>query len=213
MISTRDLSLLPAPSDLKPLCQSLAMLDAILSPEWQFRYYSYNAHWSFDLQLASMRNGSGDDFHIVFSNMGALLKGFAHESSMSPSANALHTFWPGVLDSVPPSLKDFLGEPALNISDTTFCVWRTRDEEAWQRGTIIFPEGRDPDGSEYLLSILDSEPHSYRIWAEQYYGRSVDLEAVRHIYRHDKLTPTVVARLNANISISDLTADLTSIGY
>src|SRR5262249_24395549 len=157
----RDLSLLPAIAELRRICQSLAVLDAILSPKWQYRYYSYDAKWSAHAQLASMRNGSGDDFRIVFSDRGALLKGFAHESLMSPYANRSSRVWTGVLDNVPPSLREYLSEPALNFSDTTFCVWRMREGESWQHGNIIFPESRDPDGSIVLLSILDGDPHTY----------------------------------------------------
>ncbi len=43
MISTRDLSQLPDVDPLRRLMQSLAMLDAILSPDWELRYYSFNA--------------------------------------------------------------------------------------------------------------------------------------------------------------------------
>ncbi len=45
MISTRNLAALPGIDDLRRLCQSLAMLDAILEPEWQYRYYSFNSRW------------------------------------------------------------------------------------------------------------------------------------------------------------------------
>jgi hypothetical protein len=48
MISTRDPSLLPDVDGLRLTLQSMAMLDAILSPEWQFRYYSFNAAWDAD---------------------------------------------------------------------------------------------------------------------------------------------------------------------
>ena len=41
-ISTRDLKLLPDIDVLRRAIQSIAMLDAILSPEWEFRYYSFN---------------------------------------------------------------------------------------------------------------------------------------------------------------------------
>ena len=44
-ISTRNLEGLPDVTRLKRLLQSLAMLDAILMPEWEYRYYSFNAHW------------------------------------------------------------------------------------------------------------------------------------------------------------------------
>lgn len=34
---------LPAVADLRDLCRSLAMLDAIVSPDWERRYHSFNA--------------------------------------------------------------------------------------------------------------------------------------------------------------------------
>jgi hypothetical protein len=43
MPSTRDPSALPEVGSLRRLSQSLAMLDAILCPEWQYRYHSFNA--------------------------------------------------------------------------------------------------------------------------------------------------------------------------
>jgi hypothetical protein len=41
--------------------RSLAMLDAILSPQWAYRYYSFNGSRGPAQELALMRNGSGDD--------------------------------------------------------------------------------------------------------------------------------------------------------
>jgi hypothetical protein len=59
MISTRSLSLLEIDL-LKSHLQSFAVLDSILSPEWEFRYYSFNSDWDENTSLASIRNGSGD---------------------------------------------------------------------------------------------------------------------------------------------------------
>lgn len=80
MISTRDLSLLPDVDGLRRTWQSMAMLDAILCPEWQFRYYSFNAAWAVGEQMGSMRDGSGDDLFAHFGPVGCWLKGFAHEA-------------------------------------------------------------------------------------------------------------------------------------
>ena len=55
MISTRDLSLLPDVARLRQTLQAMAMLDAVLCPEWQFRYYSFNAAWAAGEQMGSMR--------------------------------------------------------------------------------------------------------------------------------------------------------------
>ncbi len=43
MISTRDLSGLPPVDALRRVMRSLAMLDAILCPDWQGRYFSFNS--------------------------------------------------------------------------------------------------------------------------------------------------------------------------
>ncbi|MFJ8870360.1 hypothetical protein ACIRD6_31970 [Streptomyces sp. NPDC102473] len=38
------------------------MLDAILSPGWESRHYSFNVGWADGEEMALMRNGSGDAF-------------------------------------------------------------------------------------------------------------------------------------------------------
>ena len=67
--------------------------------------------------------------------------------------------------------------------------------------------------SGFLLSDLDGRPESYRAWAADYYEREVELAAVEHVYRHIPITSEVVARLNSEVSLSDLAADISEIGY
>lgn len=38
--------LLPPVASLHRITQSLAMLDGILCPEWEYRYYSFNSQWA-----------------------------------------------------------------------------------------------------------------------------------------------------------------------
>ena len=82
MATENRLKTLPDIDRLKALCQSLAMLDAIMSPDWEYRYYSFDSKWGLNEMMASMRNGQGDDFFILFNNNGAIIKGFDHESPM-----------------------------------------------------------------------------------------------------------------------------------
>lgn len=213
MISTRDLSQLPPIDRLKALTQSLALLDAILAPEWAYRYHAFNAHWGAGAALASMRDGSGDELFALFTPAGVLVKGFAHEAPMSPYRERPPRVWPGVLDGVPAALARFLDEPALSPADTTFCIWRTDADAAWQRGAIEFPAGRDPDGSGALLALLDGDPHTYRAWAEGYYERAVDPSAVRQVYAHRPLTAALVRRLNPAVSLQALAPDIREIAY
>lgn len=213
MISTRSLSALPGIEELKRICQSIAMLDAILMDDWEYRYYSFDAHWGDDTMLASMRNGSGDSYSVVFTTAGAIIKGYAHESEMAAYAADSDQVWPGVLDRVPPEFEDVLNDPALALEETSFCIWRRHGESRWQTGPIDFPEGEDPDGSEELLSILDGKPETYAAWASEYYEKSVPVAAVSEVYAHQPLTQSLISRLNADRSMDDLESDLDEIGY
>ena len=205
---------IPNVETLKKLCQSLATLDAIISPEWDYRYYSFNSKWAEGKMMVSMRNGSGDDYFIIlFNSQGAIMKGFAYESSMSPWATESGQVWPGVLDEVPSEFQEFLTEPAFSMGDTTFCIWRRNVDPSWQVGQIDYPEEDDPDGSEDLLFILDGAPTTYREFAEQYYERPVDLSAVIHIYEQKPLTLEILEALNTEVSREDLKSDLEQIGY
>ena len=57
MISTRNLTGLPDPPSLKQLTKSLAMLDALIQREWEYRYYSFDSKWADYGEMASMRKG------------------------------------------------------------------------------------------------------------------------------------------------------------
>jgi len=97
------------------------MLDAILSPEWEYRSHSFNSKWAPGEEMASMRDGSGDGYFILFTEAGAILTGFSHESQV----------WQGLLeqgrppsifDGIPDEFESFLTEPAFSIDDSTFCL-------------------------------------------------------------------------------------------
>ena len=92
LISTRNLAELPDIPTLRRLLQALATLDAILSPEWEHRYYSFNSKWAEGRQMGSMRNGSGDDWFALFMPQGAGIIGLAHEAAMFRFGAP----WPGI---------------------------------------------------------------------------------------------------------------------
>ncbi len=108
---------LPRIPDLRSLCRSIAVAEAVLKPG-AYRYHSFDANWSETEEVFSTRNGSGDEFDIVFSPAGAYIRGFDHESPMSPYAD--DAVWPGVLDSVPETFRAYVEDPR---SSTTACPW------------------------------------------------------------------------------------------
>lgn len=222
MISTRNLSELPDVNGLLRLMKSLAVLDAILCRDWQYRYYSFNSKWSDYETMGSMRDGCGSAFFALFNADGCFLKGFVPRVEMVPVPEGdSFRLWPGLIDTVPAEFQSCLVEPAFSMESTTFCIWRGYRDSQWQRGAIAFPVGEDPDGSQELLSILDGRPDSYGAWAVDYYELSeISLDAVRHVYDHSELTGEIVYELrsgligdNEPVSLTDLEDDVAEIGY
>lgn len=162
------------------------MLDAIMSPEWEDRYFSFDSRWAPDEEMASMRNGSGDEWSIVFSSAGAFIRGFDHESDMSPHANG-GRLWPGLVERVPEVFADCVTEPSFGDDTTllaTACLWREARDGHWSIGDIVFAPGDDPDGADWLFEeLVDGTPAGYRRFAEQYYEVPVALAPFARSWR------------------------------
>jgi hypothetical protein len=212
-ISTRDLSHLPPVDHLWRLLQSLATLDTILTGDSGGGYYSFQSRWGRNQQLGVMDNGSGDQFHAYFNCHGCFLKGFAHESSMTPYRVSPPSLWPGLLDGVPAEFDAALNEPAFDLQATTFAIWRLYSDSEWQCGKIRFPDDPYGYGSGDLLVHLDGAPTTYVAWAIDYYERDIDPAVVEHVYQQLPLTNDVVRRLNPDASVGKLHNGFVQIGY
>lgn len=187
-----------------------------MSPEWESRYYSFDSRWAPGEQMASMRNGSGDAWSIVFSSAGAFIRGFDHESPMSP-ANNDDELWPGLVDAVPEVFSGCVAEPAFSFDGTleaTVCLWRQQGDDRWHAGELVFPAGDDPDGADRLFQVLvEGSPVAYQRFAEDYYETAVDVAAVGEIFALHPLTDDLVRRLNPDLVVADLGENLAEIGY
>jgi hypothetical protein len=207
---------LPEIATLRDRSRALAMLDAILDPGSESPYYSFDARWGAGEELASMDNGSGDAYSIVFSKAGAFVRGFDHESPMSPAVNDDET-WPGLVDTVPAVFAGYVREPAFGFGDVfeaTVCLWRQAGDDRWHAGDITFPGRADPDGARWLFRMVtEAAPAAYLRFAQDYYGCEIDAGAVADVYALRPLTREIVRRLNPEASPSDLAADITRIGY
>ena len=213
MISSRSVSELPGIDEVKRISQSIATLDAIMTGEWEYRYFSFDANWGDGEMLATMRDGSGDSYFILFNSFGAIIKGYGHESEMAAYTVDSGKVWSGVIDEVPPEFEAVLTDPAFVAEETSFCIWRKYSDSCWQTGKIDFPDAEDPDGSEDLLFMLDGNPNTYHQWANEYYEVSIPLDAVKEVYEHKPLTQQLVSRLNPKRRFEDLESDLDQIHY
>ena len=218
MARARIITRLAPPKELEARARALAVLDAILEPEWEYRYYSFNAKWDESLgqRLATMRNGSGDEWLIAFTPDGAFLKGFAHES---PMAGALQRAGGAAqfLVGLPEALGAFATEPSFALEETTFAAWWT-GEGPWREAGVPFPadlsDGADGDGAESMLAIVDGDPKTYVAYAREYFEEELELAAVREIYAGRPLTPALVRRIGGeDRAIDDLAEDLAEIGW
>jgi hypothetical protein len=201
-----DISELPDVPRLMQLMQSLAMLDAILSPEWDYRWYSFNSRWAEDERMGSIRNGSGDELFALFTAAGCFIKGFDHEQAdYQTPATAFYSQLPE------PFAKQAM-EPAFSPDDATFCLWRGMADAEWHRVTV---EAYSPgyDGSEWLLELFDGRPDSYRAFAKDYFEVELGHEEVAALYAHRPLTEAMVRALNPDADWPAARQDAHEIGY
>jgi hypothetical protein len=211
--STRNLRAVPSIERLRRQMQALALLDAILEAEWEYRYFSFNSRWSQSEQMGSMRNGSGDDLFAIFDKNGCFLRGFDHESLMSPWASRDRKVWPGVLDEVPSEFEASLREPAFHMEDTTFCIWRRSEDSCWHCGSVVFPDGVDPDGSGSMLSLICGTAGDYASFAKDYYEVDVRIDAVERVLSHESLSKDLLSVFPTMRTLQELSADAIEIGY
>ncbi len=206
MISTQNLKLLPDRKSLQTTCKAISVLDAIISQEWDYRFYSYNSKWAEQEAFCEMRDGCGDQMLILFREDGCVVNGFAHEFDQQDKAK--------LTEKLPAIFYGFIfGEPVKSIG-TTFCLWTT-ELKNWKIGNVENFE----DNSEEMLRIFDGKPQTYIDWATEYFEDSyrktgIPLDTVSKIYRGETLTQQMVLSIVDKLEDwSQLEKDLIEINY
>ncbi len=202
MISTKDYTLLPDRRTLETICKAISVLDAIICQDWQYRYYSFNSKWDVGEKCLQMRNGHGDEMHVLFRENGSVINGFAHEYEKQDKS--------ALTKGLPSIFHEFIfGEPITSIG-TTFCLWTTEPKN-WQVGKLESIE----DNSEEMLNIFDGQPQTYIDWATDYYEMdNLPLNIVSKIYQGQPLTKKMVLSLAGKLEDwEQLKKDLSEIDY
>lgn len=219
---------LPEPQTLRRRCQALAMLEAIDTEAPEERYFLFDAHWGVDQDLASMSDGEGNEWSITFTPDGVWLRGFAHDSPLSPWREPHDLDW---LTGVPEQLQSAAAEPAFTGDDhdgqtlplvTVACWWLYGHDDADAPGwhpvplRTLTPTGVD-DGSEDLFTEVISAPKdeasTYVLHGEFWRDIHLPEDAIEHVFALRPLTEQVLRRLESDRALADLAGDIQQIGY
>jgi hypothetical protein len=205
-----DPALLPDLVSLRRRAKALAVLDAIMSPEWDYRWFSFNASWGDHEQMASMRNGQGDEWFILFGPFGAAVKGFDHESPVGDGAE-LPT---AIQNTLPTEFATFLSEPAFSMDQASFCYWRAPRDARWSQ--VKHPDARlsgADDGSAEYLRLLIEPADAYVEFAGEYYEQELALTLVQQVYAHAPITDQLVNAINPKCSHAEAIEAAAEAGY
>ncbi len=189
---------LPAPVELERICKGLAALDAMICDDWENRYYSFNTAWNKRAKerMASMRNGSGDDWFIVFSPAGVFVKAFWHEY---PQEDA-----DAIFAGIPKPFAKQRNDGAFSADEVTFGGWH--DGKTWTLRGNAKPMVED-------LQILSGDPAAYREYVAAVHEVKLPIDAITKILAGTKLDAKLVAKISTERTLAELKADLAEIGY
>lgn len=211
--STRNLSALPEIDAVRLRLQQMSALEAVLAAEYGSSQYEFHPKWAPSEQMGAFKNGSGDELLAHFTARGCFIKGFAHESVISPYRMKPPSHWPGLLASVPAAFASSLAEPAFDVPATTFVVWRLAADPAWHTGEIEFPSHDYGDGSQDLLPRATMAASEFAEWLAENYEMAIDGDIVDHVFENRPLTDAQLRALNASAPISALRHAVGETGY
>ncbi|KWX84700.1 hypothetical protein AMQ83_29150 [Paenibacillus riograndensis] len=199
------LTKLPDPENLRRQMILLAVMDVICCEEEWLRVHRYDPDFQPGVQLGIVENGAGDHLYVLFTADGCVIKGFDHESPLSPHAQDEYEVWPGMYEGLPDNLQSALRSSGdtLEAENVTFCVWQENGSPEW-----MYEEWRELDrqdkrqaesgGADFLLSYLYETPEDYIEWAMDYFSglQQLPLGAIRDLFGGGPVTDDLIAAIN-----------------
>lgn len=195
--SIKNLNELPNITVLKKQLQGLALVDAAIMHDWEYRYFSYNCNWDGEHKemMASMRDGHGSELFILFTSYGVVGKVLCDH----PVDNTHDA-----VTSIPDCFSNFTNEPAFRIDNASYFFWHEVDSNSWQSS----PDQRN----DYpLLKFLSEGISHYHSFAEAYYERSIDIGVLKEVFLTRVISEEQLAILNPDVTLDDLRSDLEEI--
>ncbi|RNB89771.1 hypothetical protein EDM56_11430 [Brevibacillus fluminis] len=201
---------LPGPESLKKLMIVQATLNTILCETEWLRYHSFVQEWDKGVCMAKIDNGAGDHLIILFSAEGSIIKGFDHESLLSPYAQDEHSVWPGIYDNVPNELLPLLEHEGIEKEVVTFCIWRKNSDASWQKGKVKMSEGAD-DGSDFLIGAIYQTPGEFVQFAKDFFELALPVDVVEKVYEGVPITVEMIQMLNPECAAEEVYRELESL--
>jgi hypothetical protein len=162
-----------SPNQLQRAFQRAAQCDESISSEDWLRAFRYEPAWANGIAMGKYDNGAGDNVIAFFGADGkTVVKGFDHESEVSPHARDEYGIWPSIYEGIPADILQFIRDEAAEYEDVTFCYWSV-DGKSWQSGSAVIAEGVD-DGSAWLLEMIQMDADQFVEWAKSYYEEDFD---------------------------------------
>lgn len=188
---------LPTINELRKISQGFALIDAIIMPEWEYRYFSFNSNCDGNQKemMASMRDGSGGEYFINFTDAGVVGKVFYKDTLADISY---------FLNIIPNSFSSFKNESAFSINNATFFFWQEKNATTWETAPTnlkLYP----------LLGFLVNGIEGYHHWAEAYYEKSIDIQILKDVFSSLAITADQLTILNPDLRLEDLEDDFKEI--
>lgn len=195
--SIRNIDKLPSIERVKCVAQGLALLDSIIMPEWEYRYFSFNCNWdgAGKEMMGSMRDGSGGECFLHFTNAGVAGK-VIFGSLLSDASSCLST--------MPEAFQQFKVEPAFSADNASLFFWRGVKQSSWCAS---------PDGlKEYpLLGFFVEGIEAYKVLVKDYYEKNIDAVVLEEVFASLNVTADQLMVLNSDINFDDLADDFQEI--
>lgn len=182
---------------MKSFLKSLALADGILEPEWEYRYFSFDSNWSENSEMASMRDGQGGHWFVLFEGDLVGYKCISPEDGLMDNLDVIK-------NEIPEQYIEFINEPAFYVNEAT-SIWVKLNNEWLEYGK------NDVEWIIDLQKILKWDFTNYKSWAEEYYEKEIAIEPIKLIFENN-FTKETLKSLNPDVTNEHIMELLNEVG-
>jgi hypothetical protein len=198
---------------LRKRMQQMSAITAVFAVDYGESQFEFHPKWSRHEQMGAIKDGCGDELFAHFVPDGCFIKGFAHESNMTPYKKNPPQLWPGLFDAVPKAFEQSLNEPAFDIPATTFVIWRLANDDVWSTSEIDYCDDDYGDGSADLLEPFAYTYLEFTEWLQDNYEVDVEGSIVESVFNNRPLADADMTTRNPSQPIRMLRDAVRDTGY